>query len=280
MDVMDAICDALGGAGGAPGLPTGRSRPPSPRHDGARGSRRGSSIGDRERTRRRRVDRHGPAPRRASADGRGRRDPVHAGARRLDGGLRRRWPSRWGRRSRASFRCPSTCTTEPPARRTARRWPRSVAASTRACARPCARGERLPDLGPHAIGKAGADGGGRPEAARRVQRLPRRAEDEPAAKDIARTIRASSGGLPALRAIGFLVPERDCITVSMNLVDFEVTGVRTAYDAVVARRPAPRARGHRLRDRGTRPRGGAARRTMRRTSGCWDSTAPRRYWNG
>ena len=35
-----------------------------------------------------------------------------------------------------------------------------------------------------------------------------------------------------MRAIGFLVPERRCVTVSMNLVDHEVTGLRTAFEAV------------------------------------------------
>ncbi|MEW6059369.1 MAG: cyclodeaminase/cyclohydrolase family protein, partial [Actinomycetota bacterium] len=35
-----------------------------------------------------------------------------------------------------------------------------------------------------------------------------------------------------VRAIGFAVPERRCVTVSMNLVDHEVTGLRTAFDAV------------------------------------------------
>jgi glutamate formiminotransferase len=96
-----------------------------------------------------------------------------------------------------------------------------------------ARGERLPDLGPHAIGKAGATavGARTPLVAFNVYLA---GSDERAAKEIARTIRESSGGLPAVRAIGFLVPERGCVTVSMNLVDYEVTGVRTAYDAVVA----------------------------------------------
>jgi glutamate formiminotransferase len=95
-----------------------------------------------------------------------------------------------------------------------------------------AKGERLPDLGPHAIGSAGATAVGA-----RVPLVAFNAyltADEPAAKDIARTIRESNGGLPALRAIGFFVPERDCSTVSMNLVDFTITGVRAAYDAVVA----------------------------------------------
>jgi formiminotetrahydrofolate cyclodeaminase len=35
-----------------------------------------------------------------------------------------------------------------------------------------------------------------------------------------------------VRAIGFAVPERGCVTVSMNLVDFEVTGLREAFAAV------------------------------------------------
>jgi glutamate formiminotransferase len=96
-----------------------------------------------------------------------------------------------------------------------------------------ARGERLPDFGPHAIGSAGATavGARRPLVAFNVYL---RGEDEDAAKAIARTIRESSGGLPALRAIGFAVPERRCVTVSMNLVDYEVTGLGAAYDAVVA----------------------------------------------
>ena len=95
-----------------------------------------------------------------------------------------------------------------------------------------AMGERLPDLGPHAIGSAGATAVGA-----RVPLVAFNAyltADEAAAKDIARTIRESNGGLPALRAIGFDVPERGCSTVSMNLVDFTTTGVRAAYDAVVA----------------------------------------------
>ena len=95
------------------------------------------------------------------------------------------------------------------------------------------RGERLPDLGPHAIGPAGATAVG--------ARVPLVAfnlylsgTDDAPAKEIARAIRGSSGGLPALRAIGFAVPERGCVTVSMNLVDHEVTGLVTAFDAVAA----------------------------------------------
>lgn len=93
-----------------------------------------------------------------------------------------------------------------------------------------ARGERLPDLGPARIGRAGATavGARRPLIAFNVY-LTGSEED---ARQIARAVRGSSGGLPAVRAIGFAVPERGCVTVSMNLVDHEVTGLRRAFDAV------------------------------------------------
>ena len=93
-----------------------------------------------------------------------------------------------------------------------------------------ARGERLPDFGPHRIGKAGATavGARKPLIAFNVY-LSGPVDD---AKTIARAVRESSGGLPAVRAIGFETPERGGVTVSMNLVDFEVTGIRSAFDAV------------------------------------------------
>jgi glutamate formiminotransferase len=95
-----------------------------------------------------------------------------------------------------------------------------------------ARGERLPDFGPHEIGRAGATavGARKPLVAFNTYLS---GTDERAAKEIARSIRESSGGLPAVRAIGFAVPERGCVTVSMNLVDHERTGLRAAFDAVV-----------------------------------------------
>ena len=94
-----------------------------------------------------------------------------------------------------------------------------------------AAGDRLPDFGPHEIGRAGATavGARKPLVAFNTYLS---SDDEAAAKDIARAVRESSGGLPAVRAIGFAVPERGSVTVSMNLVDFEVTGIRAAFDAV------------------------------------------------
>lgn len=94
------------------------------------------------------------------------------------------------------------------------------------------RGERLPDLGPHRIGPAGATavGARKPLVAFNVYLT----GSEPDAKEIAKAVRESGGGLPALRAIGFSVPERGGVTVSMNLVDIEVTGLRRAFDAVAS----------------------------------------------
>jgi glutamate formiminotransferase / formiminotetrahydrofolate cyclodeaminase len=53
-----------------------------------------------------------------------------------------------------------------------------------------------------------------------------------AAHAIARRVRESSGGLPALKAIGVPLPSRDCVQVSMNLTDYERTGIGDAYEAV------------------------------------------------
>ena len=93
-----------------------------------------------------------------------------------------------------------------------------------------ARGERLPDFGPHEIGRAGATavGARKPLVAFNVY-LTGTQDD---AKEIARAVRESSGGMPAVRAIGFAVPERGAVTVSMNLVDVDVTAPRAAFDTV------------------------------------------------
>ena len=93
-----------------------------------------------------------------------------------------------------------------------------------------ARGERLPDFGPHEIGRAGATavGARKPLVAFNVYLTG--TEDD--AKEIARAVRESSGGMPAVRAIGFAVPERGAVTVSMNLVDVDETSPRAAFDTV------------------------------------------------
>jgi glutamate formiminotransferase len=52
------------------------------------------------------------------------------------------------------------------------------------------------------------------------------------AKDIARLIRASSGGLPGVKALGLPLASRGLVQVSMNLTDFEQTSVHTVFGMV------------------------------------------------
>jgi len=59
------------------------------------------------------------------------------------------------------------------------------------------------------------------------------------ARKIARAVRARSGGLPFVKALGFELSTRGLVQVSMNIVNYEVTGLTQAYDAV--RREAERA---------------------------------------
>jgi glutamate formiminotransferase len=57
-------------------------------------------------------------------------------------------------------------------------------------------------------------------------------DDLSVARRIAKTIRARSGGLPFVKALGFRLSTRKCVQVSMNLVNYEVTGMDAAYDAI------------------------------------------------
>jgi glutamate formiminotransferase len=52
------------------------------------------------------------------------------------------------------------------------------------------------------------------------------------AKTIARSIRASSGGFPHVKALGFALQSRGIVQVSMNLVDFEATPLHVVQEAV------------------------------------------------
>lgn len=56
--------------------------------------------------------------------------------------------------------------------------------------------------------------------------------DVAVARRIASTIRESSGGLPAVKAIGLELPSRGLVQVSMNLVDLAVTPLHVAVEAV------------------------------------------------
>ncbi|MEK6279804.1 MAG: glutamate formimidoyltransferase [Acidobacteriota bacterium] len=52
------------------------------------------------------------------------------------------------------------------------------------------------------------------------------------AQAIARTVRARHGGLPFVKALGFVLSTRGLVQVSMNLVNYEATGMTQAYNAV------------------------------------------------
>jgi len=56
--------------------------------------------------------------------------------------------------------------------------------------------------------------------------------DMQVARQIAKAIRARSGSLPFLKALGFQLHTRSLVQVSMNLVNYEVTGMTEAYRAV------------------------------------------------
>lgn len=65
------------------------------------------------------------------------------------------------------------------------------------------------------------------------------------ARDIARAIRASNGGLPAVKALGLELASEGIVQVSMNLVDYELTGIEAVFEAVEA---AARAHGVAVRE--------------------------------
>ena len=58
--------------------------------------------------------------------------------------------------------------------------------------------------------------------------------DVTVARKIARTVRARHGGLPFVKALGFELSTRGLVQVSMNIVNYEVTGMTQAYEAVRA----------------------------------------------
>jgi glutamate formiminotransferase len=59
-------------------------------------------------------------------------------------------------------------------------------------------------------------------------------DDVAAARAIARAVRESAGGLPALQAIGARLERRGIAQVAMNLLDYRVTSLPQAFDAVRA----------------------------------------------
>ena len=94
--------------------------------------------------------------------------------------------------------------------------------------------ERTPDFGPRRTHpRAGAMAvGARPFLIAWNVNL--ESTDLELAKRIARAVRESGGGLPAVQANGFMIEELRCAQVSMNLLDFRTTPMWRAWEAVAA----------------------------------------------
>src|ERR1051325_4955189 len=94
------------------------------------------------------------------------------------------------------------------------------------------RPERAPDEGPFRVhDSAGAVAvGARPILI--AFNVILRSDDLAAARQIARAIRARNGGLPFVKALGFSLQTRGLVQVSMNLVNYKVTGMTEVYDSI------------------------------------------------
>lgn len=91
---------------------------------------------------------------------------------------------------------------------------------------------RAPDVGPLLVHEtAGAIAvGARPFLI--AFNINLRTTDVLIARTIARAVRARHGGLPFVKALGFELSTRGMVQVSMNIVNYEVTGITEAYEAV------------------------------------------------
>lgn len=94
--------------------------------------------------------------------------------------------------------------------------------------------DRRPDFGPSRLGTPGATAvGARPFLVAYNVNLA--TADLALAKSIARAVRESSGGLPAVQALGMATDDPNVVQVSMNLLDTAVTPMHVVYEAVRAR---------------------------------------------
>lgn len=91
---------------------------------------------------------------------------------------------------------------------------------------------RYPDYGPrmvHPTAGAVAVGARMPLIAFNVNL---KSTELQVAKDIAKKIRASNGGMAHVKALGFELANRNMVQVSMNLTDYRVTSVSKVFDAI------------------------------------------------
>ena len=91
---------------------------------------------------------------------------------------------------------------------------------------------KYPDFGPrklHPTAGAMAVGARMPLIAFNVDL---NSTDVGVAKDIARKIRTSSGGMPCVKALGFSLEHKHMVQVSMNLTDYTTTSVTKVFEAI------------------------------------------------
>lgn len=91
---------------------------------------------------------------------------------------------------------------------------------------------RFPDYGPrtlHPTAGAVAVGARMPLIAFNVNL---KSKDLGIAKEIAKKIRASSGGLPQVKALGFALEAKGVVQVSMNLTDYTVTPISKVFETI------------------------------------------------
>jgi len=95
-----------------------------------------------------------------------------------------------------------------------------------------AKEERQPDFGPaelHRSAGATVVGARPPLVAFNVNLA---SGDVKVAKAIAKAVRESSGGLPAVKGLGLMLEATGQAQISMNMVDFTVTGLHTVFAAI------------------------------------------------
>lgn len=94
--------------------------------------------------------------------------------------------------------------------------------------------DRIPDEGPPAVHPSA----GATAVAARIPLIAYnvnlKTTDLSIARNIARKVRASSGGLPGVKALGFALENRGLVQVSMNLTDYRLTNPWRAFRAVRA----------------------------------------------
>ncbi|MFA5987919.1 MAG: glutamate formimidoyltransferase [Candidatus Paceibacterota bacterium] len=91
--------------------------------------------------------------------------------------------------------------------------------------------DRKPDYGPQKVGTAGAVAIGVREILI-AYNVNLASDDIFLARDIARKIRQSNGGLPFVKALGLELADRGIVQVSMNLTNYKETDIKTVFDLI------------------------------------------------